>query len=84
MQRIGLSSEPTPCWAPFTFGCLYLWKIHPFPTSTSYPLSPASCWSGAGSQDASITARQGDDIMAHWQGYLSRDREFFWRANRDK
>jgi len=31
----------------------------------------------AGSQNASITARQGDDIMVNWQGYLSGDREFF-------
>lgn len=36
MQHIGLSSERTPCWAPVTFGYLYLWKIQPI-----YLLSPS-------------------------------------------
>lgn len=36
----GPSSEPTPRWAPFTFGCLYLWKIHPFP-SPPPPTTPS-------------------------------------------
>lgn len=70
--------KTSPRWAPFTFGCLYLWKVQPFPTSSSHPRSPASRQRKAGSQDASITAHQGDDIIAHWQGYLRRDREVFF------
>lgn len=73
MQHIGLSSEKTPCWALVTFGCLYLWKIQPINLLSPFPQPRTSA--KAGSRDASITAHQGNDIIAHWQGYLSVDRE---------
>lgn len=44
---------------------------HSPPRSVPPPRTSAK----AGRQDASITAHQGDDIIAHWQGYLSEDRE---------
>ena len=92
LRRVGPSSEVTPRWAPLTFGTsLSVENFTPSlprppvpPPPSTPPHSPASHERGAGSLDASITARQGDDIMAHWQGYLSRDGEFFSRANRDK
>ncbi|KAK5864435.1 hypothetical protein PBY51_015677 [Eleginops maclovinus] len=42
MRLIGLSSEPTPCRAPFTFGCLYLWKNSPPSPSRPTPPPPVS------------------------------------------
>lgn len=67
-----------------TLGSVHVWTS----LSVESPALPHPRSSEPGSQDASITAHQGDDIIAHWQGYLSRDREafcfFFWRANRDK
>lgn len=39
------------------------------------PLPPPRTSARAGSQDPLITAHQGNDIIAHWQGYLSGDRE---------
>lgn len=71
-------------WTDPMLGSLHIWtslsveKFTPPPTSNSHPYSPTSHQCRAGSLDASITARQGDDIMPHWQGYLSRDKECFF------
>lgn len=72
-----LHYEPTTRCVLLAFGRLYLWKMYPFPTVTAPSCSPASSQGRDGSQSTSITARQGDDIMVNWRGYLSGDGEFF-------
>lgn len=54
-----------------TLGSAHVWTS----LSVESPALPRPRSSEPGSQDASITAHQGDDIIAHWQGYLSRERE---------
>lgn len=56
-----------------TLGSVHVWTS----LSVESPALPHPHSSEPGSQDASITAHQGDDIIAHWQGYLSRAMEAF-------